>query len=116
KGLTLLGFRPNATLRPDFNVRSPYFIYPDEESTVGSAKAFIALHLAMLDKEVYALARFTRAAGAAPRMVALLPQKEVVEDGEQLEPGGFNAVVLPFADEVREARAPESDAVKHEGE
>lgn len=35
KGLTLLGFRPNATLRPDYNVRSPYFIYPDEESTVG---------------------------------------------------------------------------------
>lgn len=49
-------------------------------------------------------------------MVALLPQEEVVEDGEQLEPGGFNAVVLPFADEVRETKAPDSDAVKPEGE
>ncbi|CAM9554543.1 unnamed protein product [Ectocarpus sp. 13 AM-2016] len=67
KGLTLLGFRPNHTMRPDFNIRSPYFLYPDEESTTGSAKAFIALHAAMVDKRVYALARFTRAAGAAPR-------------------------------------------------
>lgn len=32
-----------------------------------SAKAFIALHLAMHEKKVYALARFVRAAGAAPR-------------------------------------------------
>ncbi|CAN0117462.1 unnamed protein product, partial [Ectocarpus sp. 8 AP-2014] len=103
-----LGFRPNSTLRPDFNIRSPYFLYPDEESTTGSAKAFIALHAAMVDKRVYALARFTRAAGAAPRMVALLPQEEVVEDGEQLQPGGFNTVVLPFADEVREAKAPQT--------
>ncbi|CAB1118397.1 unnamed protein product [Ectocarpus sp. CCAP 1310/34] len=116
KGLALLGFRPNNTLRPDFNIRSPYFLYPDEESTTGSAKAFIALHAAMVDKRVYALARFTRAAGAAPRMVALLPQEEVVEGGEQLQPGGFNTVVLPFADEVREAKAPQTadDDVKPE--
>lgn len=50
--------------------------------------------------------------------MALLPQEEVVEDGEQLQPGGFNTVVLPFADEVREAKAPQtSDGdVKPEGE
>ncbi|CAN0360625.1 unnamed protein product, partial [Ectocarpus sp. 13 AM-2016] len=49
-------------------------------------------------------------------MVALLPQEEVVEDGEQLQPGGFNTVVLPFADEVREAKAPRTsdDDVKPE--
>lgn len=41
-----------------------------------------------------------------------------MEDGEQLQPGGFNTVVLPFADEVREAKAPQaSDGdVKAEGE
>lgn len=51
-------------------------------------------------------------------MVALLPQEEVVQDGEQLQPGGFNTVVLPFADEVREAKAPQtSDGdVKADGE
>lgn len=34
---------------------------------VRSAKAFIALHSAMQEKKVYALARFVRTAGAAPR-------------------------------------------------
>ncbi|CAM9259428.1 unnamed protein product, partial [Laminaria digitata] len=105
KGLTLLCFKPLQTLRPDFNVRSPYFLYPDEESTTGSAKAFVALHEAMAAAKVYALARFTRASGAASRMVALLPQEETTEDGMQLLPPGLNAIVLPFADEVREAKA-----------
>eukprot|EP00752_Nemacystus_decipiens_P005093 g4622.t1 len=106
KGLTLLGFRHMRTLRPDYNVRSPYFVYPDEESTAGSAKAFIALHSAMQEKKVYALARLVRTAGAAPRIVALLPQEEVIVDGQQLEPGGLNAIVLPFADEVRDVKPP----------
>ncbi len=37
--------------------------------------------------------------------MALLPQEEVLVEGEQVEPGGLNAVVLPFADEVREPKA-----------
>ncbi|CAM9433204.1 unnamed protein product, partial [Sphacelaria rigidula] len=67
KGVSVLEFRKMSTLRPDYNYRSPYFIYPDDESTTGSAKAFISLHATMLQKDVYALARFTRTAGAAPR-------------------------------------------------
>lgn len=42
--------------------------------------------------------------------MALLPQEEVLVEGEQIEPGGFNAVVLPFADEVREPKAAPSAA------
>ena len=55
------------------------------------------------------------------RIVALLPQEEVVVDGQQLEPGGLNAIVLPFADEVRDVKAPantvqvDADHVKTEG-
>ena len=49
------------------------------------------------------------------RMVALLPQEETTEDGMQLAPPGFNAVVLPFADEVREAKTTEEGDVKQEG-
>lgn len=41
------------------------------------------------------------------RVVALLPQKECVEDGVQLSPPGFNAIVLPYADEVREPKTTE---------
>lgn len=51
------------------------------------------------------------------RMVALLPQEETTEDGMQLLPPGLNAIVLPFADEVREAKATtaEEGDVKPEG-
>ena len=47
------------------------------------------------------------------RVVALLPQEEVVVDGAQIEPGGFNAVVLPFADEVREPKAAPAPAAEN---
>lgn len=48
--------------------------------------------------------------------MALLPQEEIVEDGQQLEPGGLNAIVLPFSDEVRELKTPENAGnVKTEG-
>lgn len=40
-------------------------------------------------------------------MMALLPQEECVEDGMQLSPPGFNAVTLPYADEVREPKTTE---------
>ena len=50
------------------------------------------------------------------RMVALLPQEESMEDGMQLAPPGLNAIVLPFADEVREAKATvEEGDIKPEG-
>lgn len=42
--------------------------------------------------------------------MALLPQEEVIVDGQQLEPGGLNAVVLPFSDEVREVKPPPGGA------
>ena len=42
----------------------------------------------------------------------MLPQEEVVVDGAQIEPGGFNAVVLPFADEVREPKAAPAPAAE----
>lgn len=105
KGVTVLGFKGVDTLRPDFNYRSPYFVYPDEDSTTGSAKAFIALHAAMLSKKVFALARFTRASGAVPRMVALLAQAEEVDNGIQLSPPGMHAIFLPYAEDVREPKS-----------
>ena len=40
-------------------------------------------------------------------VVALLSQEEYVEDGVQLSPPGFNAIVLPYADEVREPKTTE---------
>ena len=48
-------------------------------------------------------------------IVALLPQEELEEDGAQLSPPGLHAVVLPFADEVREAVSKAPKEEKEEG-
>lgn len=47
--------------------------------------------------------------------MALLPQEELLEDGMQVLPPGLNAVILPYADEVREPKAPEDGDIKPEG-
>lgn len=48
-------------------------------------------------------------------MVALLAQREEIEDGMQLSPPGFHAVFLTFAEDVREHKTTDDDEVKREG-
>lgn len=52
--------------------------------------------------------RMVRSNSIEPRMVALLPQEELLEEGTdaQVQPPGLTLVFLPFADEIR---APETD-------
>ena len=55
----------------------------------GSTTAFVAIYRSMLSKGMVAIARFTRTDKSPPRLVALVPQKEVVNSkGEQTEPPG----------------------------
>ena len=61
-------------------LRSPTFLYPDERSMPGSTKAFIAFHAAVLAKDRMAVCSFVRTKAAEPRLVALLPQVEEVDD------------------------------------
>lgn len=49
-------------------------------------------------------------------MMALIPQEEQIEEDFQMMPPGFNAIVLPYADEVREPKASEGTDVKAEGD
>ncbi|CAM9487275.1 unnamed protein product, partial [Phaeothamnion confervicola] len=105
--LTLLGFADALSLRDDYNMRSSYFIYPDEERVRDSARAFASLHKAMREKGKIALARFVRQRSATPVVVAMLPAVEkTMEDGRQQDPPGMHLVILPFASEVRELPAP----------
>ena len=46
----------------------------------GSTQAFIAFHAAMLTKDRMAVCSFVRTKAAEPRLVALLPQVEEVDD------------------------------------
>ena len=119
-GLLLLGFKPLDALRPHHSIHSPYFIYPDEELVEGSTAAFAALHKAMLDKRMLALVRFTRSSGAVPRIAALVAQRGQRRDdgsgglGEYVTPPGMHVVLMPFADEIRDA--PGGGSVDHSAE
>jgi ATP-dependent DNA helicase 2 subunit 1 len=70
--LQLKGFKPMKCLKDYHNLRSPTFIYPDEEAVQGSYAAFIALHRAMLQQNKFAVAFY--GSRASSQLVALVPQ------------------------------------------
>ena len=63
------------------------------------------LHVCVL--QVVGVARFVRTSNSSPQLLALVPQAEELssEDGSQLSPPGFHALVLPFADDLRDLPA-----------
>lgn len=86
-GLRLLGFKPCSLLKHYHQLRSPTFLYPDERSMAGSTQTFIAFHAAMLAKDKMAICSFVRTQASEPRLVALIPQVEEVDDfGVQVAP------------------------------
>lgn len=105
KGLRLLGFKSVSMLKHHHQLRSPTFLYPDEQSMPGGTQTFIALHAAMLKKNKMAVCSFVRTKAAEPRLVALLPQQEELEDGIQVTPPGMNMVYLPYSDDLRQPEA-----------
>ncbi len=79
-GLRLLGFKSRSMLKHYHQLRSPTFLYPDERSMSGSTQTFIAFHATMLKKQKMAICSFVRTKAAEPRLVALLPQEEEVDE------------------------------------
>ena len=108
-GIVLLGFAPLSSLSFIHQIRSPYFLFPNEKSASGSTTMFLSLLMAMRQDGNLALCRFTRTDSSPPYFVALVPVEEEVDedDDEQLSPTGFHLLFLPYADDIREARGVE---------
>ncbi|XP_078060896.1 X-ray repair cross-complementing protein 5-like isoform X2 [Mustelus asterias] len=101
-GLVLIGFKPLSLLKKHHHIRSPQFIYPDETLITGSTTLFSALLTKCLEKDVYAVCRYTPRRNTPPRFVALVPQEEALDDQKvQTIPPGFHLIFLPYADDVR---------------
>jgi ATP-dependent DNA helicase 2 subunit 1 len=101
-GLKLIGFKPVQAIKPEWNVKNPYFIYPDESSIIGSTTVFHALLKAMEELQQVAICRLIYRRGSPPRFVALFPQLEKLDHvGNQLQPPGFHLVFLPYSDDIR---------------
>lgn len=110
-GLKVLGFKPRSVLKASYNLTHSTFVYPDEKVVKGSVALFSGLLRELVRADRIAICRFIARIGAHPRLVALLPQPEQLDEaGAQLKPPGFHLIVLPFADDLRHLRFPEGDA------
>ena len=66
---------------------------------------FTSLLKNCLEMNQLVLCRWTARRGAPPRLVALLPQDEKLDEiGTQIKALGFNMIILPFADDIRHLR------------
>ncbi|XP_007907750.2 X-ray repair cross-complementing protein 6 [Callorhinchus milii] len=107
-GLQLVGFKPLSLLKRHHHIRPAQFMYPEESIITGSTILFGALLTKCLDREVYMLCRYTNRRNTPPRFVALVPQREEVDEQKiQTMPSGFHLVFLPFADDIRKVNYPE---------
>jgi ATP-dependent DNA helicase 2 subunit 1 len=79
-GLELMGFKPLTSLSITHQIRSSYFLFPDETQFSDSNRAFKALLYGMINLKQIAICRLIYRKGSIPRIVALLPQKDKVKN------------------------------------
>ena len=100
-GMKLMGFKSIESIKPYYNIRESYFIYPNELYSNGSSKLIDALIKQMLNKNKCAIVKFVAREGSVIKLCALLPQAEKYDEDYFQTPPGFNMIVLPWADDIR---------------
>jgi len=112
--LRVLGFKPLSALQDHHRIFHAYFVYPNERGVAGSAMLIAALVGTMLERKVLAVASYVARRNSEPVLVALLPQAEVEEEGDQKQPPGFHMIRLPWAEEIRPLSFPLPDGLPAE--
>ena len=100
-GMKLMGFKSIERIKPYYNIRESYFIYPNELYSNGSSKLIDALIKQMLNKNKCAIVKFIAREGSVIKLCALIPQIEKYDEDYFQTPPGFNMIVLPWADDIR---------------
>ncbi|KAF2862435.1 Ku DNA-binding complex, Ku70 subunit [Piedraia hortae CBS 480.64] len=100
--LRVIGFKPLAAIPVWANITSSTYIYPSETSYVGSTRVFSALYQKLLKDDKVGLAWYIARRNATPRLVAILPSREM-KDKEMTIPEGLYLKPLPYADDIRQA-------------
>ncbi|XP_056285717.1 X-ray repair cross-complementing protein 6 isoform X2 [Pseudoliparis swirei] len=104
----LIGFKPMERLKRHHHIRPAEFLYPEEDEVKGSACLFSALLTKCHERNVFALCRCISRRNIPPRFVALVPQKEELDEGKvQISASGFHVIYLPYADDIRTLDPPE---------
>lgn len=73
-GLKLLGFKPLNYLKDYYNIKSSYFLYPNDYDMKGSSTLFFTLIQEMEKLKYFAIASFIPRSTSTYRLCALLPQ------------------------------------------
>ncbi|XP_057682644.1 X-ray repair cross-complementing protein 6 [Corythoichthys intestinalis] len=114
-GLFLIGFKPMEKLKLHHHIRPAVFLYPEEGEVKGSSCLFSALLTKCMEKNVFALCRCISHRNFPPRFVALVPQKEELDERKvQTTPPGFNVIYLPYADDFRNLDPPQTPCASAE--
>lgn len=74
-GMTLVGFKPKSYIKPYYNLRTSYFLYPDEQYVTGSSQFFDALITQMISKNLVGIVKIVPRANQELRFAALFPQQ-----------------------------------------
>jgi len=102
-GMTLMGFKPLTYLKLYHNVKHSMFVFPDEKKVLGSSQCADALIKEMIAKDKIAIVRVQVRENTSVRFCALLPQDESLNELSGLQtPPGFQLIVLPYADDIRD--------------
>ena len=96
KEFTLVGFKPSNSLEWYHNLRPSIFVYPDNEQVRGSSAFSDALIKELIADDKIAYCRFKPSELHTYRFCFLIPQIET-----QDQPAGFQMIILPFKEEVR---------------
>ena len=100
-GIKLMGFKSIERIKPYYNIRESYFIYPNEIYSNGASKLIDALIKQMLNKKKCAIVKFVGREGSVVKLCALFPQQEQYDEDYFQTPPGFNMIILPWADDIR---------------
>lgn len=96
--MTLIGFKPRNLIKPYHNLRTSYFLYPDEEHITGSSQFFDSLISELAQQNLVGIVKLVPRNNQELRFAALFPQEEKYDPEDHFQtPPGFNMVILPFA-------------------
>ena len=100
-GMKLMGFKSIESIKPYYNIRESYFIYPNELFSNGAGTLVDAMIKQMLNKKKCAIVKFVSREGSVVKFCALMPQAEKYDEDYFQTPPGFNMIILPWADDIR---------------
>lgn len=114
-GIRLMGFKPLSSLKLYHNLRTSYFVFPNDEVKAyilfvtlnflqrisNSSQLCDALIKKLLQKEQIAIVKIVPRRSSSVRFAALLPQSESFDKDHFQTPAGFNLIFLPYADDMR---------------